>query len=74
MFLIGKLIELDNLIFYHGKDIDLSSYDDEVNSVLRKYVRKTIDDTAKGGLTLFWELFTVILALPKISNVNNIDI
>ena len=33
-----------------------------------------IDDTAKGGLTLFWELFTVILCALKVSNVNNIDI
>ena len=33
-----------------------------------------IDDTAKGGLTLFWELSPWFLAVPKISNVNNIDI
>ena len=33
-----------------------------------------MDDTAKGGLTQFYELFAVILARPKISNVNIIDI
>ena len=42
MCLIHKLTELDNSILYHAKDIDLSSYDDEVKTVLRKYAGKTI--------------------------------
>ena len=33
-----------------------------------------IDDTIKGGLTIFWELFTVIPCAPRHLNVNNIDI
>ena len=40
--LIHKLTELDNSILYHAEDIDLSSYDDEVKTVLRKYAGKTI--------------------------------
>ena len=27
--------------------------------------QSAIDDTAKGGLTIFWELFTVIPCTPK---------
>ena len=31
-----------------------------------------MDKNAKGGLTEFWELLTVNLARPKISNVNDV--
>ena len=34
--------------------------------------RLAMDSTAKEGLTQFWELFTMIFARSKISNVNNI--
>ena len=30
---------------------------------------KIIDDSAKGGLTQFWELFTMIPCAPNIENV-----
>ena len=30
-----------------------------------------MDDSAKGGLTQFWELFPSFLAHPKISNVDS---
>ena len=33
-----------------------------------------IDDSAKGGLTQFGELFTMIPCAPKYLNVNNIVI
>ena len=48
----------------------MKKFGNETETLCSTVDRTIIDDTAKGGLTIFWELFTVIPYPPKHLNVD----